>query len=87
MVIDAKNRFYSNSDPRPNLHQMRSYMDTLGAKFGIFVHSASQNPLAWKIIPDKSNNQIIWTSLIPGNVDNANKENLAKIVDLISKIS
>jgi hypothetical protein len=86
MIIEAKNRFYSLSDPRPNLHQMRNYMDTLNAKFGIFVHSASEKPLIWKTIPDKSNNQIIWTSLIPNDIDKANNDNLKKILQMISEI-
>lgn len=87
IVIDAKNRFYTLSDPRPNLHQMRSYMDTLNAKYGIFVHSASQDPSIWKTIPDKRNNQIIWTSLVPSKINKTNRVNLEKILELISKIS
>jgi len=62
-------------------------MTTLVAKYGIFVHSASQVPNLWKVIPGKSNNEIIWTSLTPGDVDKTNKENLEKILELISKIS
>ena len=86
IVIDANNRFYTLSDPRPNLHQMRSYMDTLNAKYRIFVHSASQDPSIWKTIPDKRDNQIIWTSLVQSKFNKTNNENLEKIFELISNI-
>ena len=87
LVIDAKNRYYSLSDTKPNLHQMRNYMNTLKAKYGIFVHSASQVPDTWKAIPDKSNNQIIWTSLIPRSVPKTKMQNLDRILGLIFEIS
>ena len=86
MIIDAKNEFYTLSNQHPNQHQMRSYMSTLKARYGVFVHSASQEPNIWNAIPDKKNNQIIWTSLVPGNVDKTNDRNLEKILELISKI-
>jgi hypothetical protein len=87
MIIDAKNEVYTFSNQHPNQHQMRSYMATLKARYGVFVHSASQVSGTWNAITDKKNNQIIWTSMIPGNKNKTNKENLEKILQLTSEIS
>lgn len=86
MIIDAKNEFYAFSK-HPNQHQMRSYMTTLMARYGVFVKSASRDPSIWNAITDKRNNQIIWTLLIPGGDNKIEKENIEKILQLISEIS
>jgi hypothetical protein len=76
-LIDAKNRRYVVGNPRPNLHQMRSYMRILGARYGIFIHSESENPSLWKEIRNEADHQnIIWTSVIPGSSDIISAQNL-----------
>jgi len=69
VIIDAKNRKYTLSDSKPNLDQMRSYMTTLNGRYGVFVHSESDDPAFCKqIINEEEDQKIIWTSLSPGNL-------------------
>jgi hypothetical protein len=86
LVIDAKNSRYTLSDSKPNVDQMRSYMATLNGKYGIFVHSESDDPAFCKeIINEKDDQKIIWTSLLPGNLDTVNAQNLENIIQIIQK--
>jgi hypothetical protein len=58
-IIDAKNSHHTLSDSRPNLDQMRSYMTSLNAKYGVFIHSESEDLNLRKGIENKKNNQTI----------------------------
>lgn len=82
VVIDAKDRQYTFSDSTPNLHPMRSYMTTLNGRFGVFIHSKSDDPSVWKEIIRDGDQKIIWTSLIPEN-SKISSQNLEKIIQLI----
>jgi hypothetical protein len=85
IIIDAKNRRYLLGTPRPNLHQMRSYMRALGAKCGLFIHSESENPNLWKEIINETDNQnIIWTSITPDPGVVSSVENFERTVRLIN---
>lgn len=80
-IIDAKNSKYQRSNPRPNFDQMRSYLRSADADFGFFIHSNSENQNLWYKIMDEINvKQIIWTTLMPGQIN----ENLKKIIYLMS---
>ena len=63
---------------------MDSYIRSTNAKYGLFIHSESENPELWEKLPKKINNQeIVWTCLIPGHSsDRSNEANLQKIIDL-----
>ena len=82
VVIDAKDMRYTFSDSTPNLHQMRSYMTTLNGRYGVFIHSKSDDPSVWKEVIREGDQKIIWTSLIPEN-PKINSQNLEKIIQLI----
>ena len=65
VVIDAKNSRHKK-DSMPYLDQMRLYMKTLNARYGIFVHCESEDPNLWKEITSETGSQkVIWTSVIP----------------------
>jgi hypothetical protein len=79
IIIDAKNSKYQSRDPNPNFHQMRSYLISADADFGFFIHSNSENQNLWYMITDEnSTKKIIWTTLIPGQID----EHLKRIIKL-----
>jgi hypothetical protein len=70
LIIDAKNTKYQSKNPYPNSHQMRSYLKSVDADLGFFVHSNSEISNLWFKISDESNTiRIIWTTLIPGHSD------------------
>ena len=85
IIVDAKNQKYHTSDSHPNRPQMDSYIRSTNAKYGVFIHSESENPELWEKLPKKINNQeIVWTCLIPGHSsDRSNEANLQKIIDLM----
>ena len=66
--------------PRPNFDQMRSYLKSADADFGFFIHSNSEDLNLWKVSNDESGTKIIiWTSLIPGQLE----KNLKRIIQLV----
>jgi hypothetical protein len=87
IIIDAKNSFYKTKKPTPYLYQMRSYMKTINARYGIFFHSESEDPNLWREIYNKTTHQkIMWTSAIPGSLNDATANNMSKAVALFNDI-
>lgn len=83
IIIDAKNSYYKTITPRPYFSQMRSYMKTLNAQYGIFIHSASEDPNLWReVYSNTSGQKIIWTTANPIPLDNKFNDNLSKILIL-----
>ena len=86
LVIDAKNSRHSIENSRPNLDQMRLYMKTLNANYGIFIHSQSEDPNLWKEITTENNNQrIIWTSVTPAFSGLSSIQNFERTVSLVKE--
>jgi hypothetical protein len=83
IIIDAKNSHIKRHS-KPNLDQMRSYMETTKAKYGIFVHSDSEDQDLFEYIHRKhTQEQIIWTSISPGPIDYKNDKTINKIVEIV----
>jgi hypothetical protein len=82
IIFDAKNREYSRTSNRhQNRHQMDSYIRSANAKYGIFIHSRSDDPEVWEETQREGYNQtIVWTCLIP---DKPSNNELEKIIQLI----
>jgi hypothetical protein len=88
IIVDAKNEEYKTSNSHPNRPQMDSYIRSTNARYGVFIHSRSENPELWEKLPKDMNNQeIIWTCLIPGySSEPGDDDNLKKIIDLIRSL-
>ena len=70
----------------PNLDQMRLYMKTLNARYGIFIHSQSEDPSLWKGITTENNNQrIIWTSVTPAFRGLSSIQNFERTISLVKE--
>lgn len=83
LIIDAKNSRHTK-DSRPNLDQMRLYMKILNARYGIFVHSESENPNLWKEVASELGSQrIIWTSIVPDSPGLSSIENFERTIKMI----
>jgi hypothetical protein len=86
MVIDAKNSRHTIENSRPNLDQMRLYMKTLNARYGIFIHSQSEDPNLWKEVSSENESQrIIWTSITPGFPSPSNIQNFERTISLVKE--
>ena len=58
-------------------------MKTLNAKYGIFVHSESEDPSLWKEVTNETGGQkIFWTSVAPDSSGPSNS-NFEKTIALI----
>jgi len=83
-VIDAKNSRHVEKSPRPNFRQMRSYLETTNAAFGLFVHSEAEQTGLWRTAEHMDGQTVIWTSFSPhtsgGIVDYGN---IMKGIELI----
>ena len=84
LVIDAKNSRHIIKDSRPNLDQMRLYMKTLNARYGIFIHSESEDPNLWKEVTSELGSQrIIWTSIVPDSPGRSSIQNFERTIALV----
>lgn len=87
MIIDAKNSYYSTTRPRPYFNQMRSYMKTLNSRYGVFIHSESEDSSLWReVYSNTSGQKIIWTTISPILFDNKFKDNLSKVLTLQNEL-
>lgn len=89
IIVDAKYSSLGKSFSYPNRASMQSYLKSVNANYGIFIHANAQS-LTWKVISNHKKQKIIWTSLTPMTSPLFNNtrdlQDLTKVTELVYKL-